>query len=177
MGLLRTGFAVLLLLAATGPATAQVHTPERGSEERAAIMDALREPVQQDLNQPSRIIFVVRDDGLFKSDGEWAFLFAEPVREDRQPVDFSRTRYAGILEEVRELGADNRLVALLHRCGGEWRTVTYTIFVTDTLWSDWHVVYGAPPRILHGYPDLIQTEPVAERFRRDPCTTTLPPER
>src|SRR5215213_5297693 len=49
------------------------YTPEKGSPERKAIMDALRIPVERELKQ--KIVFVADD---FRVQGTWAFVGGRP---------------------------------------------------------------------------------------------------
>ena len=69
---------------ASSPTRSELHTPERGSEERKAIMDALRPPVEKKLRQ--QVIFKV--DHLKVQNG-WAFLIGKPQRLDGTAVDYS----------------------------------------------------------------------------------------
>jgi hypothetical protein len=154
---LRMGqLAVLLLLVlfTTLPAVGQVgggripdaanprndlHTPERGSDERKAIMDALRVPVEKKLHQ--QVIF--KADHL-KVQSDWAFLIGKPQRLDGTPVDYSGTVY----KDAVDAGAfDDGIVALLHEVSGKWRVVQFVIGATDVPFVDWDKKYHAPKAI------------------------------
>ena len=116
-----------------------LHTPERGSDERKAIMDALRTPVEKKLRQ--QVIFKI--DHLKVQDG-WAFMLGKPQRLDGTPVDYSDTVYKSAVEA----GAfDDSILALLHEVGGKWRVVQYVIGATDVPYVDWDKKYHAPKAI------------------------------
>jgi len=116
-----------------------LHTPERGSDERKAIMDALRTPVEKKLRQ--QVIFKI--DHLKVQNG-WAFMLGKPQRLDGTPVDYSGTVYKSAVEA----GAfDDSILALLHEVGGKWRVVQYVIGATDVPCVDWDKKYHAPKAI------------------------------
>jgi hypothetical protein len=117
----------------------EVYTPEKGSAERKAIMDALRLPVEKKLNQP--VIFKI--DHLKVQNG-WAFLTATPQKPDGSNPDYRGTAY----QEAIEAGAfDNGVVALLHNVNGKWKVINYVIGATDVPYVDWDKTYHAPRAI------------------------------
>jgi hypothetical protein len=69
-----------------------LHTPERGTPERKAIMDAARGPVESVLGLP--VIFVV---SVLRTDGTWAYLQAQP----RNPM---AARWTGTAHRWRRIG-------------------------------------------------------------------------
>jgi hypothetical protein len=114
-------------------------TPERGSPERKAILDALRGPVEKQLRQS--VVFKVNH---LKLQNGWAFLLGVPQQPDGNAIDYSGTAYA----EAQEAGAfDDGIVALLHLTGGKWRVVQYVIGATDVPYVDWNKKYRAPKAI------------------------------
>ena len=115
----------------TGP-----FTPERGSPERKAIVDALRVPVKKQLRQ--KVIF--RIDHL-KVEKGWAFLLGAPQRPDGSSIDYTGTVYQ---EAVDEGAFDDSIVALLRNTNGKWRVVQYVIGATDVPYVDWDTKYRAP---------------------------------
>ena len=123
----------------SGGTRSELHTPERGSEERKAIMDALRLPVEKKLRQ--QVIFKV--DHLKVQNG-WAFLIGKPQRLDGTPVDYSDTVYRNA---VGAGAFDDGIVALLHDAGGKWKMVQYVIGATDVPYVDWDKKYHAPKAI------------------------------
>lgn len=132
--------ALFLLVAATLAASAQAaYTPERGSAERKAILDALRIPVERDLKQ--KIVFVADN---FMVQGTWAFVGGTPQGANGEAPDYSRTKYA----DAYESGAfDNNFFALLRKTAGKWKVTTYAIGCTDVCYADWWRRYRAPKAI------------------------------
>jgi hypothetical protein len=131
--------AIVLVLA--GAAFAQkVYTPEKGSAERAAILNALRAPVEKDLKQ--KISFNVE---TFNVLGAWAFLSGEPLNAagSGRP-DYRNTRY----REAVDAGIfDNNYFAVLKKTGGKWKVVTYAIGCTDVCYATWWKDHKAPKAI------------------------------
>lgn len=131
--------AIVLVLA--GAAFSQkVYTPEKGSAERAAILNALRVPVEKELKQ--KITFNVE---TFNVQGNWAFLSGEPLNADGNGrPNYKNTPYA----EAVEAGAfDNNYFALLKKTGGKWKVVSYAIGCTDVCYAGWWKDYKAPKAV------------------------------
>lgn len=130
-------FACLVL--APAGAGAQVYTPERGSPERANLMDAIRKPVQTELGRP--VIFVVRH---LKISGEWAFAILEPRNPDGSPMDYRGTPF----EEDYAAGMmSNTVIALVEKHIDDWRVAEVVIGATDVPYGGWWRQYGAPRAI------------------------------
>jgi hypothetical protein len=119
--------------------TGRPYTPEKGSPERKAIVDALRTPVEKKLKQP--VIFKI--DHLKVQNG-WAFLLGVPQRPDGSGIDYQNTIYQ---EAVRAGAFDNGIVALMHNVNGKWRVTEYVIGATDVPYVDWDKKYRAPKAI------------------------------
>lgn len=132
------GLSIVLLLA--GAVFGQkVYTPEKGSAERTAILNALRVPVERDLKQ--KIQFSLDE---FKSSGAWAFLSGEPQTPSGEKPDYRKTKY----REAVEAGMfDSNFFALLKKTGGKWKVVTYAVGCTDVCYADWWRRYKAPKAI------------------------------
>ena len=131
--------AIVLVLA--GVAFGQkVYTPEKGSAERTAILNALRAPVEKELKQ--KISFNIE---TFNVQGAWAFLSGAPQSASGNGApDYKNTPYA----EAQEAGAfDNNFFALLKKTGGKWKVVTYSIGCTDVCYASWWKDYKAPKAI------------------------------
>lgn len=129
-------FAFVVFLSAQTLWAQTSYTPEKGSPERKAILDALRIPVERDLKQ--KVVFVADD---FNVLGNWAFIGGRPQAADGGEIDFSRTQYA----EMVDSGAfDNNLFALLKKTAGKWKVTTYAIGCTDVCYADWWRRYRAP---------------------------------
>jgi len=126
-----------IVLCLTGAAFAQkVYTPEKGSAERTAILNALRVPVEKKLKQ--KISFNIDD---FNVQGAWAFLGGVPQTPDGGKPNYKNTPYEG----AEDSGAfDNNFFALLKKTGGKWKVVTYSIGCTDVCYATWWKEYKAP---------------------------------
>jgi hypothetical protein len=115
------------------------YTPEPQSAERKAIMDALRIPIQKQLNQ--KVIFKI--DHLKVQNG-WAFLTGKPRQPGGSPIDYRGTPY----QEAIDAGVfDDGVCALLRLKDGRWRVVTFTLGATDVPWVEWDKKYKAPPAL------------------------------
>lgn len=139
--MLKKSFLILsIVLILAGAALAQkIYTPEKGSAERTAILNALRAPVEKDLKQ--KIQFSVNE---FRSSGAWAFLSGEPQTLAGERPDYRNTKYR---EAVEADMFDNNFFALLKKTGGKWRVVTYAIGCTDVCYATWWKDYRAPKAI------------------------------
>ncbi len=127
---------LLLLIAAAAVSAQQAYTPEKGSPERKAILDALRIPVERDLKQ--KVVFVADN---FKVQGVWAFVSGTPQNANGGDPDYARTKYA---DQVDSGAFDNNFFALLKKTGGKWKVTTYSIGCTDVCYVDWWRRYRAP---------------------------------
>ena len=133
-------FGLLLLLAAASVASAQsAYTPEKGSPERKAILDALRIPVERDLKQ--KVVFVADN---FKVQGNFAFVSGIPQNSSGGDPDYARTKYA---DQVDSGAFDNNFFALLKKTGGKWRVAAYAIGCTDVCYAYWWREHRAPKAI------------------------------
>jgi hypothetical protein len=123
----------------SGSGPNDVRTPERGSPERKAIMDALRVPTEKQLKQP--VIFKIEH---LKVQSGWAFVRAYPQRPDGGAIDYTKTEY----QEAIEAGAfDEGVIGLLRDTGGKWKVIQFVIGATDVPWVDWDTKYKAPKDI------------------------------
>ena len=135
----RLAAIVLPLLIAVSAARAQdVHTPEAGSKERKAIMDALRVPFERDLKQD--VIFVV---DMLKVSEDWAIARVTPQKPGGGKIDYSRTKYN---EQIEAGMFDASGEALLQMKGGPdaWKVVKWRFGATDTALSTWVKEFDAP---------------------------------
>lgn len=133
------GIALFLILFSFSVFGQAVYTPERGSAERKAILDALRLPVERDLKQ--KVIFVADN---FRVQGSWAFVSGTPQNSNGGSPDYSGTKYA---EAVDSGAFDNNFFALLRKTSGRWRVTTVAIGCTDVCFADWWRRYKAPKAI------------------------------
>lgn len=129
---------------AFGPAAARsvhgqqvaIHTPARGTPERVALMDAARAVITPELGQP--VIFLP---GTLYSQGDWAFLSAEPLRPDGTPLDWFQTPFA---EAWRNDAMSTEIMVLMHNNGSGWHAVDHVIGPTDVYWLNWVEAYQLP---------------------------------
>lgn len=130
----------LFALSATACASV-VTTPERGTQERQLILDAVRAPVEEALGLP--VQFQV---DTLRTDGHWAFLIAVPLDRQQQRIDYSQTPFA---DEVEAGLFEDWLCALLRKEVGEaWEVVALAIGPTDAPFVDWAERYGAPSAVI-----------------------------
>lgn len=123
----------------SGAVGAGPYTPERGSQERKAILDALRVPVEKQLKQS--VIFKVDH---FKVQSGWAFILGRPQKPDGSQIEYSGTVY----QDAVDAGAfDDGIVALLRNTKGKWRVTQFVIGATDVPYVDWDKKYRAPRAI------------------------------
>ena len=132
--------ALLLTFTVALCANAQAtYTPEKGSPERKAILDALRIPVERALKQ--KIVFVADH---FKVQGNWAFVSGSPQNSEGGEPDYSRTPYA---DQVESGAFDHNFFALMRKTAGKWKVAAYAIGCTDVCYLDWWRKYRAPKAI------------------------------
>lgn len=129
----------LVLIAATATSAQTAYTPEKGSPERKAILDALRIPVERDLKQ--KVVFVADN---FKVQGTWAFVSGTPQNSTGGELDYSKTKYA---DQVDSGAFDDNFFALLRKSAGKWKVTNYAIGCTDVCYADWWQRFKAPKAI------------------------------
>ncbi|MGE9271228.1 MAG: hypothetical protein ACQKBU_10530 [Verrucomicrobiales bacterium] len=112
-------------------------TPRPGSPQRKEILNALRAPVEKQLEIP--VLFRVTH---LKIENDWAFLKGTPRTKNDEAIDYSKTPLA----EEAEV-ADELLVAVLRKTDGQWQVVEHAIFTTDVWWHGIHDRLGAPSSI------------------------------
>ncbi len=134
-----TGCLLLTIFAAAASAAQSAYTPEKGSAERKAILDAIRIPVERELKQ--KVVFVADH---FRVQGTWAFVSGTPQSANGGQPDYSITPYA---EAVDSGAFDNNFFALMRKTGGKWKIVTRAIGCTDVCFADWWSRYKAPKAI------------------------------
>jgi hypothetical protein len=135
----RCAACLLVLIAAVSAAAAQVHSPEKNSAERKAILDALRVPVEKELKQ--KIVFVVEH---LNVSGTWAFVAGEPQSPTSGRPNYKGTAYWDAIEA----GAfDNNFFAVLKWSGRGWKVIHYDIGCTDVCYADWWRRYKAPKAV------------------------------
>ena len=117
------------------------HTPEPGSAERAAIMDAIRKPAEKELKQT--VIFNV---DRLRVAGNWAYARVSPTRPDGGKLDYSKTNF----QKLIDLGAfDPQGEALLFKeSNGNWSVIEWVFGATDVPSAAWSTTHSAMPKSL-----------------------------
>ncbi|MFN2474870.1 MAG: hypothetical protein ABR526_00815 [Chthoniobacterales bacterium] len=134
--------AALSFLVCAGAFAQDAHTPQPGTPERAAIMDALRVAAQKDLGRA--VIFKV--DAL-RMAGDWAYARVSPTTPNGEEIDYSKTKF----RKQVELGAfDPQGEALLRREGDRWKILEWVFGATDVTSVTWGDRYRFPKSILDG---------------------------
>jgi hypothetical protein len=128
---------ILVLTFATLAYGQQVYTPEKGSAERTAILNALRVPVEKQLKQ--RIVFVTDN---FNVRGSWVFVSGRPTTPSGGEPSLKGTIFEGEEEML-----DDNFFGLLKRTGGKWKVVAHALGCTDVCYAHWWRRYKAPKAI------------------------------
>lgn len=120
--------AASAILPVTMTATAMAETayePERGSDERSAILDSARPIMEVRLGAP--VEFSVRH--MRVADG-WAFAILDAQRPGGKEIDLSKT----LIAEEMEYRDGPSLFVLQREVDGYWYVVDFAIGPTDVFW-------------------------------------------
>lgn len=109
--------------------------------EQRAMADALAQRATGDIGVPVK--FTITSD---HSEGDWAFIVAQPWSPEGAALDWSQTHYA---QRARDgvLDGNGTTYALLHRQNNAWIVTDFVVGPTDVAYADWAERYGAPPAI------------------------------
>ena len=134
-------FLLCSVFISAGAFAQKAHTPEPGSAERAAIMDAIRVPAQKDFKQ--KVIFKV---DRLRVAGDWAYAKVSPTKPDGSEVDYSKTKF----QKQIEFGAfDPQGEALLFKeSDGDWSVIEWAFGSTDVPSAGWSSKHGGMPKSL-----------------------------
>ena len=109
------------------------YTPAPGSEERQAILDAVRVKVSSDLSYSGPLLFRVDDLNVYKG---WAFFNGQPVTGGSNPI------------QKKCIGSDALTIVLLRFDDGGWHVERGGVAcATDAFWLQWQKELGAPNEI------------------------------
>lgn len=131
---------MFLFVASVLVSNAQTVThPDKGSSERAAILDTLRPPVEQKLKQ--KVVFVIN---TINALGNWVFVDGRLRTPEGKVPNWKNTPYA---QAARYGAQSDGISALLRKSGNGWRITTYAIGCTDVCYVDWWKRYKAPKAV------------------------------
>ena len=130
----------VLLLSGAYAGAQQVTMPKPGDPLRKTLFNAMRPTFERELKQ--KVIFQVDQIRVYQG---WAFLSGEPRRPDQGPLVYKRTAYG---DAVRADLFSYDYNALLHKSGGRWKLVTYSIGATDVVYADWWKRFHAPKAVM-----------------------------
>lgn len=134
---MRIGWLVLICMM-TAPSLAaagEVYSPQRGTPERGAVLNAIRPILEVRVGPP--VEFVVSWLRIYK---DWAFVAVEPQRPGGGAIDPISPHY-----RVSEFQDGLHTIALLKFSYGRWNIVDYAIGPTDVFW-DGDPLYAQFPR-------------------------------
>ena len=121
---LRFVLVSLFLLVPTITIAQEVYTPERGTQERKAVLDAIRPILEARVGPP--VEFVV---SWLRIYGDWAFVAVNPQRPGGGRIDPNSPTYR-MWEDQDGLGT----YVLLKQAYGQWNIVDFAIGPTDVFW-------------------------------------------
>jgi len=135
-----TGLAAIALIALAPLArAAELSEPPAGSAERKAILDAIRPAVEAQLR--TRVEFRI---GLMLTDGDWAYVVAEPQHPDGGAIDPKSTAFADMIETMDGLTT----YGLARFANGRWNHISDLIGPTDAAFLGWKQTFGVPGNVL-----------------------------
>jgi len=106
--------------------------PERGSEQRASILDAVRPVAERDLGRP--IEFMVRDVRVV---GDYAFVDVNAQRPGGEPIDPKKTPFASSHPDELFAWDCCHAQAVLRNISGQWRVEAAVVGATDVWYLEW----------------------------------------
>ena len=130
------GLTILTVPAATAMS---IKTPQPGSAERVAILDAMRPQVEAAMRGP--VVFVI--DTMNVAEG-WAFVVGYPQRPDGSAIDPSETGYASEIDYMDGLTT----IALLRFVNNRWNLIDLHTGSTDASFTIWPELFGVPGPIV-----------------------------
>jgi hypothetical protein len=136
----RSIIAAVLLIFMPMPAFAgEVHEPAKGSPERTAILDAIRPAIEAQMRGP--VEFQIE---TMRTDGDWAFVMANPQSPGGKPIDQEKTAFAGQQDQMDGL----TVLALARHVGGRWVHIDDIIGPMDVAQMSWINAYQVPKAVI-----------------------------
>ncbi|WP_321831646.1 hypothetical protein [Thalassovita sp.] len=132
---MKTWIAAVFLALASSVTASEVmaqswYEPQRGTQERRDLMDAIRPHAWWKLGAP--VQFVVKD---LRVSGDRAFAWLKPQRPGGGQIDPSQTPAAQRDPYFAEDMWDVELQAILWKSGNVWVVVDHTVGATEAWWS------------------------------------------
>lgn len=133
-------FSALFLFASASIVSAQeVYEPQKGTEQRTQILNAVRPILEVRVGKP--IEFVVN---WLKVYQDWAFVGLAPQRPGGGEIEIHTPTY-----EPWEGQDGLSTIALLKFDYGQWNVVDYVIGATDVFWEGDPLYKQFPPEFIH----------------------------
>ena len=111
--------------------------PQRGSQLRTQLLDAVRPVFEAETN--GTIEIVVRRLNVL---GEWAFGDVHLQRRGGGRIDWRRTKYAD--DFAAGMFDPGGSFFLLRRTGSIWKVMEYSTGPTDVIWDGWRTDHNLP---------------------------------
>lgn len=128
-----------LVVTATSSFAAEIHEPAKGSAERKAILDAIRPAIEAQMRGP--VEFRIN---VMPSDGEWAFVGANPQRPGGGEINPETTAFAGQSDTMDGLAT----YALVRFADGRWTHIDDVVGPTDIAYMSWFEQYRVPKAVI-----------------------------
>ena len=127
----------LLVLVTSCRALGQVpYTPQPGSSERKAILDAIRPQIEKVLKK--KVLFKVTHMKVLYG---WAFTHGIVLQPNGKPFDFKGTPH---YEEWKDGVFSDSYCGLVRKFGKKWKAKIALVGMSDVPWVDWDKEYKAP---------------------------------
>jgi hypothetical protein len=130
---------MIAMAASTMAFAGEVHEPAKGSAERKAILDAIRPAIEAQMRGP--VEFSIN---VMLSDGDWAFVGANPQRPGGGEIDPETTAFAGQSDTMDGLTT----YALVRYGNGRWNHIDDIVGPTDVAYMSWLVQYQVPKAVI-----------------------------
>ena len=130
---------IIAVTASTLALAAEVHEPAKGSPERKAILDAIRPAIEAQMR--TSVEFQIN---VMLSDGEWAFVAANPQHPGGGEIDMEKTAFAGKSEIMDGLTT----YALVRFANGRWNHIDDIVGPTDVAYWSWLEQYQVPKAVI-----------------------------
>lgn len=117
----------------------ELHEPAKGSAERKAILEAIRPAIEAQMR--TQVEFQIN---VMLSDGDWAFVAANPQHPGGGEIDMEKTAFAGKSDMMDGLTT----YALVRYVKGRWNHIDDIIGPTDVAYMSWLELYQVPKAVI-----------------------------